>query len=330
MPERRRSRTLLAVLTLVALALITLDYRQGDDGVLAAAQRGAVVAFAPVQEGFSQVVRPVGSFFSAIGQLGSLRSENAALEAEIAELNEEMPSVANLERENEELRELLGMRDRLEVTTTAARVIGQPPGEQGNSVLIDAGADQGIEVGMAVLSARGLVGKIVEATASHARVELLTSPTARYAVRIAESGETGLLRGQGAEPFQLELLDPEAEAPDGAEVVTRTFQASTIPDGLPVGEIAPQREDGGDSPRFSRVRPYVDFRRLSIVQVVLDAPEAPERLDPDELIDSEPDVPRPRLDSDDDSDPDADPDADGTDDGDVSDPEEDDEAAGDG
>lgn len=286
MADRRRSRTLLAVLTLVALVLITLDYRLGDDGFTAAVRRGAVVAFSPLQEGFSTVVRPVGAFFSAIGELGALREQNAALEDELSELTEQLPSVANLERENAELRELLEMREQLELTTSAARVIGQPPGEQGSTVLIDTGADQGVEVGMAVLSARGLVGKVTEVTTSHARVELLTSPSARYAVRVAENAETGLLRGQGADPFQLELLDPEADAEAGDEVVTRTFQASTIPDGLPVGEIIEeQRTDASE--RFLLVRPYVDFRRLSFVQVVLDAPEAPADLDPDEVIEPE-------------------------------------------
>ena len=286
MADRRRSRTLLAVFTLVALVLITIDYRLGDDGFTAAVRRGAVVAFSPVQEGFAAVVRPVGSFVAAIGELGSLREQNTALEAELNELTEQLPSVANLERENAELRELLEMRERLELTTSAARVIGQPPGEQGSTVLVDTGADQGVEVGMAVLSARGLVGKVTEATASHARVELLTSPSARYAVRVAENAETGLLRGQGADPFQLELLDPEADAEPGDEVVTRTFQASTIPDGLPIGEII-EEQSAGTSERFLLVRPYVDFRRLSFVQVVLDAPEAPADLDPDEVVEPE-------------------------------------------
>ncbi len=286
MADRRRSRTLLAVFTLVALVLITIDYRLGDDGFTAAVRRGAVVAFSPVQEGFAAVVRPVGSFVATIGELGSLREQNAALEAELNELTEQLPSVANLERENAELRELLEMRERLELTTSAARVIGQPPGEQGSTVLIDTGADQGVDVGMAVLSARGLVGKVTEVTASHARVELLTSPSARYAVRVAENAETGLLRGQGADPFQLELLDPEADAEPGDEVVTRTFQASTIPDGLPIGEII-EEQSAGAGERFLLVRPYVDFRRLSFVQVVLDAPEAPADLDPDDVIEPE-------------------------------------------
>lgn len=292
MPDRRRSRTLLAVLTLIALVVITIDYRQGDDGPVAALQRGALVVFGPVQEGFVQVARPIGGFFSSIGQLGSLRAENAALRAELEELRQRLPSVADLERENAELRAQLQMRERLALTTTAARVIGRPPSRPGNSILIDAGADNGIEPGMAVINADGLVGKVVAVTGSYARVELLSSPTARYAVRIAELGVSGLLQGQGPEPFRLEVLDPEAEIPPGAEVVTRTFESSTIPDGIPVGEVTGRPPGAGPNSRYLAVQPYVDFARLQFVQVVLDAPTLPRELDPDELVPGD-EPPRP-------------------------------------
>src|SRR5690606_19925542 len=73
MSDRRRSRTVLAVLVLVSLLLLTLDYRQGDGGAVAILQRGALAVFAPVQEGLASVVRPIGGFFSSIGELGSLR-----------------------------------------------------------------------------------------------------------------------------------------------------------------------------------------------------------------------------------------------------------------
>src|SRR5687768_2382475 len=128
MPEpRRRSRTLLAVLVLVSLVLITFDYRQGDGGAVAAIQRGALTVFGPVAEGFGDVVRPIGGFFGGIGELGSLRDQNAALEEDLRELRERQVSMADLQRENEQLRAQLAMRDRLEYTTTAARVIAQPP-----------------------------------------------------------------------------------------------------------------------------------------------------------------------------------------------------------
>src|SRR5688500_19032288 len=100
MPERRRSRTLLAGLLLIALLLITLDYREGGSGPISALQRGALAVFGPVAEGASAVVRPVGNFFSSIGELGSLRQRNAVLEAELELLRGQQVSNAELLQEN--------------------------------------------------------------------------------------------------------------------------------------------------------------------------------------------------------------------------------------
>jgi rod shape-determining protein MreC len=286
---RRRGRTLLAVLVLTSLILITVDYRQGDGGAVAAIQRGVLTVFAPVAEGFSTVVRPIGGFFGAIGELGSLRNRNAALEADLRALREQQVSVAELQRENAELRNQLGMRERLGFTTTAAQVIAQPPTSVERSLLIDAGADNGLLPGMAVINEFGLVGKLTEVTQSNARVELLTSPSARYGVRIADTGEDGFLTGSGANPFQLEILDPEADIQPDAQVVTKLFTGTSIPGGIPVGVVEARR---GPTSRFLTVRPYVDFTRLTTVQIVLDFPTQPEDLPEEERIPA-PELPRP-------------------------------------
>lgn len=331
MAQRPRSRTLLAILTLVALVLITLDYREGESGALAAVRRGALIVFAPIQDGFSQVVQPIGGFFSSVTELASLRERNRELEEELEGLRADLPSVADLERENAELRGMLSMRDRFELETVAATVISRPPGERGHTVVLDAGGDDGIETGMAVLGARGLVGKITVTTPRYAWVEMLSSPTARYAVRVADTGERGMLRGQGADPFQMEMLDPEERVEPGLEVVTHHFQGSTIPDGLPVGEVTEAGVDGGGpSPRYHPVRPFVDFRRLSTVQVVLNAPEPPVDFDPGDVIEPPGDERPPATpdddtdDGDDSDDDDGDGDSDG---GDDSDDDSDDDVA---
>lgn len=287
---RRRSRTLLALLVLASLVLLTVDYRQGPGGAVAAVQRGALTVFGPVAEGFATVVRPVGGFFTTIGQLGSLRERNEALEAELRREREQRVPVAELERENAELRAQLRMGQRLDFTTTGAQVIAQPPTSVERSLLIDAGADNGLAPGMAVMNEDGLVGKLVEVTASNARVELLTSPNARYGVRLADSGEIGFLTGSGADPFQLEILDPEADIQPGAEVVTQVFTGTSIPDAIPVGVV---EDRPAPASRFLAVRPFVDFTRLATVQVVLDAPTQPTQLPPDQQVPA-PKRPRPR------------------------------------
>lgn len=290
MPEpRRRSRTLLSVLVLISLILITIDYRQGEAGAVAAIQRGALAVFGPVAEGFGTVVRPVGNFFGAIGELGSLREQNAALEADNQRLREQQVAIADMQREIRQLQSQLGMRDRFGFTTTGARVIAQPPTSIERSVLLDVGAQNGLLPGMAVINELGLVGKLTEVTSSNARVELLTSPTARYGVRIADSGEAGFLTGSGANPFQLEIMDPEAEIEAEAQVVTQAFTGTSIPDGIPVGVITPR---SGPATRFLSVQPYVDFTRLTTVQVVLDFPKQPTELPEEERVPA-PNIPRP-------------------------------------
>ena len=290
---RRRGRTLVAVLVLVALILITVDYRQGDGGPVAALQRGALTVFGPVAEGFSTVVRPIGGFFSAIGQVGSLRDTNAQLQEDLRVLREQQVGSAELQRENDELREQLAMRNRLGFTTTAAKVIAQPPTSVERSVLIDAGANNGLLPGMAVINEFGLVGKLTEVTKSNARIELLTSPRARYGVRIAETGEGGFLTGSGSDPFQLEILEPETEVPENAQVVTTLFQGTSVPDGIPIGAVVGRQTPGS---RFLSVRPYVDFTRLTTVQIVLDSPTQPTELPEEERVPA-PDRPRPEVDA---------------------------------
>lgn len=274
--DHRRSRTLVAILSLVALLLLTLDLRDGGEGFISSVQRGAQAVFAPVQEGFATVVRPVESAVQWAARLRMLSQRNQELEQTVDRLRVRQTRLRDLEYENAELRDLLAMRERLGYETVAARVIGSLPGGDENALLIDIGEDQGLRPGMAVLSSRGLVGKTVDVTGSHARIELLTSPEAHYVVRVVPSGQTGRMRGQGARPFQLELQDPQAVVAVGSEVVTRTFEGSTIPDGLPVGVVTDPGDAGSE--RLLSVRPYTDFRRIDLVHVVLDAPDQPSEL----------------------------------------------------
>jgi rod shape-determining protein MreC len=281
--DRRRRRTLLAVLVLVSLVLVTLDFRQGDDGPLGALQRAAMVVFSPVQDGVGAVLRPIGGFFSSIGELGSLREQNAALEAELEALRVRNVALADLERENAQLRDLVRMDRQLDFTTSAARVIAQPPGAFRWSVLIDIGSDQGVARDMAVVNADGFVGKVTDVTSSHARVQLAASPNAGYSVRVADTGQQGLISGRGSRPMEMFILDdPETPIPEGAEVVTRAFQGGSIPDGIPIGVIEPRGEEGTERAQFLDVRSHVDFSSLDVVLVVLDAPVMPVDLEPEE------------------------------------------------
>lgn len=287
-----RSRSALVILVLVSVGLMTLSYRQGPGGALAGVERGATTVVAPVQEGFAALVRPIGGVLASIGQLGRLRTENQQLRGDLEQLDQWRSSLVEIERENDRLRDLLEFQKRFQLVTTGAQVIAPPPGALEWRLLIDAGAAEGVEIGMAVVNAQGLVGRVVEVTTNYSWVELAASPSAGYAVQIAQNGEIGALTGRGPQPYQLEIYDTEAELPKDAEIVTQSYRGSRIPSGIPVGRVSSPPGGLAQGTRFVQVRPYVDFTALSTVLVVLNAPARPEELQPGEIV-ADPNPPRP-------------------------------------
>lgn len=281
---------LLVVLTLVAVTLMTLDLSDGGGGPVARARHGALVVFAPVQHVVSVVVRPVTG-------VGRWIEDQRRMHTELAQTRDAADRLAaaeierdDLRAENAELRRLLRMRDDLGVSTVAARVLGTVPGDPGSGVLIDAGARDGLAAGMTVLANDGVAGRLVAVTGRYARVELVTSPAARYAVRVVTGRQPGRLRGRGDGDLQLELNDPHAAVPAGAVVVTRAFEGSNVPDGLSIGTIVEPAADG----RPLRVRPAVAVTTLDIVQVVT-GPVQPSEIEPgvQPSATALPDPPRP-------------------------------------
>src|SRR5687768_15290816 len=123
-----RGRLLLLVFLILAVVVITLDYRQGPGGPLERAKDFSVTLVAPVQRGFTTIFRPVGNFFSSIGELGSLRSENEELEDELEQAQAQIREAESLIAVNRDLTEMLELEDSWVVSDrVTARVIATGP-----------------------------------------------------------------------------------------------------------------------------------------------------------------------------------------------------------
>jgi rod shape-determining protein MreC len=320
--QRRRARAVLAVFVFAALALVTIDFRTGDDGPLDRLRGGATAAFRPVQDGVTALVRPFGNAASSVTDWFSTRSENERLREQVAQLEERRRSVTDLERENEELRELLSIRDRLRLETVTARTVALGPSNFEWTMTIDAGANDGIERNMPVINGDGLVGRVIQVTPDAARVLLAIDPNFSAAARTARRGEIGAIDGRGGEPMLLRPLDPEADIELGDELVTSSYQGGVFPGGIPIGTVTDVGQAGARLRREVEVAPFVDFTRVHHVLVVLNSPvdELPEFRDHDGLDFTRPpvdpliepeDLDVPARDPDEDDDPDDGSEADG-------------------
>lgn len=269
MYQKRRARGLLVLLVLVSLTLITIDFRSGSEGPLSGLRRVATTVFEPVQSAFSSAVRPLGDAFSAIGETLDARAELADLRAEMERLDEARQTFEDLARENDELRGLLGLRDRVSAESITARVVAQSTSSLQYTVTIDVGANHGVQRDMVVVNADGLVGRILQVTDNASRVLLAIDPNFSAAARDATLGETGVLTGQGGALMRLRPFDPEAEIGVGAQIVTSGYSNGIFPPGIAIGEVEEVGQPDALLDRVLGVRPYVDFSRLDFVLIVL-------------------------------------------------------------
>jgi len=266
--QRRRARLLLALLIAVAIALITIDFRSGEDGGLDRLRGVTTAVLRPIQDGVGVLARPFGEGAGAISDLFSVRSENRELRARVAVLEERRRVFDDLERENAELRALMAIADRTELDTVAARVVALAPSNFEWTITIDVGSNDGVERGMPVIDGDGLVGRVIQVTSDASRVLLAIDPSFSAAAHGARNGEVGVLDGRGGDPMVFRLLDPAAVVEVGDAVTTSSYQGGVFPAGIPIGTVSQVAEGGSPLTREVQVNPYVDFTRLQHVLVV--------------------------------------------------------------
>ncbi len=266
------------MLVCASLAVITLDYRQGDTGLLAGLGRAAQAAMAPLQRAAIGVIRPVEDFFSGLAHLPTLQRQNQVLRDRIAEFE----TIIAASEENRLLAEqalaLAGLQQ-LNPGSVTAPVIASGVSNFSWTVTIGKGASSGVEVDQPVIAgtedAQRLVGRIVRVTESSADVELIIDPDHAAAAILAISRETGLIEGQGDQDLRMSLISTTTEIQGGEAVFTEAYevrgQRGRYPPGILIGTVSQLVPSDNDLEAYVTVRPAVDFSDLRFV-LVLQAP----------------------------------------------------------
>lgn len=148
----------------------------------------------------------------------------------------------SLAQENERLRSLLNMRERLDypVHTITPVMDSRSPYAQSLLVAIDPEKMQ-VKKGQAVMSYRGLAGRVINVGDKSARVLLLNDRQAYIPIMLLKNSAQAMMRGShdGAQVvIQTKRFNPKI----GDKVIT-SGAAGVFPKGLPVGEVSAVTED---------------------------------------------------------------------------------------
>lgn len=181
-PQRRRA---IALLALTSIIFVTLDL-QGS-GSTSAVRSVFGVFFRPV-EGVARVVtRPISNAWHGITDYNDVTAENRLLREKIAQQEGASVAAAASVRLSQELLALNGLPTLAGINSVSAQVIGDSPSNFAQSVEINQGSESGIKVGMPVLNAAGLVGKVTKVFANRAVIMLITDPEYALSVKVVSA-----------------------------------------------------------------------------------------------------------------------------------------------
>ncbi len=268
----RRRAIVFSVLVAISLVLMLAS----ATAPVAELQRGVAFALAPFVEAVNGVGREVRSVVEAAGEIDRLRRENSSLHAENDRLEQRNRTLDALAVENEQLTALLAIRNSLEYSTVAARVIARELADVSRVVMIDAGSDDGIRVGDVVIGAGGaLAGRVTELGTSAARVTLINDPASTVIGEIVGSRATGEVVGDLGGALVMDKIDATLQVTLGEEVVTAglslgTAVRSPYPKGLVIGRIIDVTRDPNAVVQTAFVDPAIDLSRLEALLVITD------------------------------------------------------------
>lgn len=220
----------------------------------------------PFQELVNTVFSPLGLIVRSIGRTVEAVRVNPALEERAGFLAGEVARLREVEAENRQLRALLGRGDRPVPRGVVARVIGRDIQSWNQSVLIDRGGADGVAREAAVLSAGGLVGKVIEVAPHLSRVLLIIDSSSGVGGVIQSSRSTGIVEGTG-EGCVIKYLPRRAEISLGETVVTSGL-GGVYPPGLLIGTVAAWQEETDGTYQNADLEPAARFDHLEWVMVL--------------------------------------------------------------
>src|SRR5208282_4036786 len=198
--------------------------------------------------------------------LRGVRAENRSLKAQIEQMRLEQVRMSQDADQARRLQALLAFKEQFISQTMAAQVIGGSGSELSRSVYIDKGYKDGIKDDMAVITADGIVGKVLRVYRSTSLVLLIDDQTSGVGSILDKTRLQGILRGTPSGEVVLEKVMSDETVPAG-ELVLTSGGDGIFPKGLLVGRVT-KVTPGSDLFLNIRVRPAANLSKLEEVLVV--------------------------------------------------------------
>ena len=262
---------LLLVGVIVLVALISFSLRDRHNASLPEQIVKDVVGFG--QSIFSKPAHYITGVIGNIDGILNTYEENKKLKSRLSEYAAGQAELIDVSAENERLREIIEKKDDLRnYESIQATVISRNPDQWEEKVIIDKGSKHGVEKNMAVVTATGLIGKVILVTSSTSTIELLSTESTDFRVSAMIPGEKpvyGLIEGYDRMRGELIMkrIDSSFDLKPGVKVISSGL-GGIFPKGLIIGEVTEVSTDDHGLTKLAYIRPAAQYTMLDHVIVV--------------------------------------------------------------
>jgi rod shape-determining protein MreC len=262
----RNVTVLVAILFAQVLGLAVQVKRSTENESTRLIRVWVVNGITPFEKGLVGLQNGAGNLWRNYFYLRGVRQENHQLRQEIEHLRLEQVRLNEDAEQARRLQALLGFKEQFISQTLPAQVIGSSGSEQSRSIYIDKGSHDGIKQDMAVITADGVIGKVLRVFVTTSQVLLIDDQTSGVGAILEKSRLQGVLRGTPAGEIVLEKVTADETIQPGEKVLTSGGD-QVFPKGLPVGTVT-KVSTGADLFLNVRVKPAANLSKLEEVLVI--------------------------------------------------------------
>jgi len=262
---------LVGVLFLQILGLAVQVKRSNDTENTRLIRVWAVDAITPFERVLIWAQNGTGNLWHNYVYLRGVRAENRQLKDQIEQLRLEQVRLNDDAAQAHRLQALLAFKEQFIAKTVAAQVIGSSGTDASRLLYIDKGENQHLKRDMAVITADGIVGKVLQVYPSVSQVLLINDQSSGVGTILEKSRLQGVLKGTANGQVALEGVMSDEQVSPGEAVLTSGGD-QIFPKGLPVGTVT-KVSTGKDLFLNIGIKPAVNLSKLEEVLVVVERQE---------------------------------------------------------
>ena len=231
----------------------------------------------PLQNASSKASGATSGFFDQIWNFRTTAQENEQLKERLTKTEQELNAARQAAVENERLKALLNLNEKIDIRSIPARVIARDPSVWFNTITINRGSSSGIEVNMPVVTGGGIVGRVITVSPWASQVMLISDEKAGAGAVVGQLGQSGALgsvKGRadlGVAVIEMRYVSGLEKVEVGDSVMT-TGQDGIYPPGLNVGKVVDVKHGTATQAHQIIIQPGAQLDQLEEVAVLLYRP----------------------------------------------------------